>query len=72
MPARTTNPARPYAGRMSTSVREGLFLITPNFRLGSQLSQSAHTLFGRKLASGDDFFTLPNPRRALFRLNLTF
>jgi signal transduction histidine kinase len=44
-----------------TSVREGLFLITPDFRLGSQLSQSAHTLFGRKLAPGDDFFALLQP-----------
>lgn len=43
------------------SVREGLFLITPQFTLGSQLSQSAHLLFGRKLASGDDFFALLEP-----------
>lgn len=44
-----------------TSVREGLFLITPDFHLGSQLSQSAHGLFGRKLAPGDDFFALLEP-----------
>ena len=44
-----------------TSVREGLFLITPDFRLGSQLSQSANTLFGRKLTPGDDFFALLQP-----------
>lgn len=44
-----------------TSVREGLFLITPDFKLGSQLSQSAHALFGRKLAPGDDFFALLAP-----------
>jgi two-component system chemotaxis sensor kinase CheA len=44
-----------------TSVREGLFLLTPDFHLGSQLSQSAHTLFGRKLAAGDDFFALLAP-----------
>ncbi|HEX9720830.1 MAG TPA: type IV pili methyl-accepting chemotaxis transducer N-terminal domain-containing protein [Ramlibacter sp.] len=44
-----------------TSVREGLFLITPDFRLGSQLSRSAHTLFGRQLAPGDDFFALLKP-----------
>jgi len=42
-------------------VREGLFLLTPDFKLGSQLSQSAHTLFGRPLASGDDFFGLLQP-----------
>ena len=40
------------------SVREGLFLITPDFQLGSQVSQSAHALFGRKLQPGDDFFAL--------------
>jgi two-component system chemotaxis sensor kinase CheA len=44
-----------------TSVREGLFLITPRFKLGSQLSQSAHQLFGRKLAPGEDFFQLLAP-----------
>ncbi|MBI2768880.1 MAG: type IV pili methyl-accepting chemotaxis transducer N-terminal domain-containing protein [Burkholderiales bacterium] len=43
------------------SVREGLFLLTPEFQIGSQLSQSAHTLFGRKLAPGDDFFDLLAP-----------
>ncbi|MGQ0711492.1 MAG: ATP-binding protein [Rhodoferax sp.] len=44
-----------------TSVREGLFLITPDFRLGSQLSQSAHTLFERTLRAGEDFFALLQP-----------
>jgi signal transduction histidine kinase len=44
-----------------TSVREGLFLITPDFKLGSQLSQSSHQLFGRRLAPGDDFFALLQP-----------
>jgi len=43
------------------SVREGLFLLTPEHRLGSQLSKSAHELFGRPLAAGDDFFTLLAP-----------
>ena len=43
------------------SVREGLFLITPDHRLGSQLSQSAHSLFGRPLAPGDNFFSLLQP-----------
>jgi two-component system chemotaxis sensor kinase CheA len=43
------------------SVREGLFLITPEFRLGSQLSQSAHALFGRRLATGENFFSLLTP-----------
>jgi two-component system, chemotaxis family, sensor kinase CheA len=44
-----------------TSVREGLFLITPDFKLGSQLSQSAHALFGRQLVAGDDFFAQLEP-----------
>jgi two-component system, chemotaxis family, sensor kinase CheA len=43
------------------SVREGLFLITPDFKLGSQLSRSAHGLFGRSLAPGQDFFALLDP-----------
>ncbi|MCG2594018.1 ATP-binding protein [Ramlibacter sp. XY19] len=43
------------------SVREGLFLITPDFKLGSQLSKSAHALFGRTLAPGQDFLTLLQP-----------
>ena len=43
------------------SVREGLFLITPDFKVGSQLSQSAHKLFGRRLSPGEDFFALLQP-----------
>ena len=43
------------------SVREGLFLLTPDFRLGSQLSRSASQLFGRDLQPGDDFFALLAP-----------
>lgn len=43
------------------SVREGLFLITPDFKLGSQLSRSAHGLFGRNLSPGQDFFALLEP-----------
>lgn len=39
-----------------TSVREGLFLLTPENRLGSQLSQSTHVLFGRTLTPGQNFF----------------
>ena len=44
-----------------TSVREGLFLLTPDSRLGSQVSRSAHSLFGSTLAPGDDFFALLAP-----------
>ena len=39
-----------------TSVREGLFLLTPEKRLGVQLSASTHDLFGKQLAPGQDFF----------------
>lgn len=39
-----------------TSVREGLFLLTPGHQLGSQLSRSTHTLFGRTLVPGQNFF----------------
>lgn len=44
-----------------TSVREGLFLITPEFQLGSQLSESVHQMFGRKVQPGEDFFALLQP-----------
>ncbi len=40
------------------SVREGLFLLTPAHRLGSQLSSSAHALFGRTLTPGQNLFEL--------------
>ena len=39
-----------------TSVREGLFLLTPEKKLGTQLSASTHELFGKQLAPGQDFF----------------
>ena len=41
-----------------TSVREGLFLLTPDNKLGSQLSRSGHALFGKTLVPGQNFFTL--------------
>jgi signal transduction histidine kinase len=44
-----------------TAVREGLFLLTPDHRLGSQLSASASALFGRPLKPGDNFFTVLQP-----------
>jgi signal transduction histidine kinase len=40
------------------SVREGLFLLTPEHQLGSQLSRSAHELFGKTLVPGQNFFAL--------------
>ncbi len=39
-----------------TSVREGLFLLTPEHQLGTQLSRSAHELFGKTLVPGQNFF----------------
>jgi len=49
-----------------SSVREGLFLLTPGYQLGSQLSRSTHALFGRTLAPGQNFFevlsTLVSPK----------
>ena len=42
-----------------TSVREGLFLLTPDKRLGSQMSKATHGLlgtFGKPLVPGQDFF----------------
>lgn len=44
-----------------TSVREGLFLLTPEMQLGSQLSKSAHTLFGSTLQPGQNFFDVLQP-----------
>jgi two-component system, chemotaxis family, sensor kinase CheA len=44
-----------------TSVREGLFLLTPDMQLGSQLSKSAHALFGRPLQPGQNFFEILQP-----------
>lgn len=43
------------------SVREGLFLITAELRLGTQLSQSTAELFGRPLQPGDDFLQVLAP-----------
>ncbi len=49
-----------------SSVREGLFLLTPEHRLGSQLSRSTHALFGKTLVAGQNFFevlsTLVSPK----------
>jgi two-component system chemotaxis sensor kinase CheA len=44
--------------KILASVREGLFLITPDFQLASQISLSAHQLLGCTLRPGDDFFAL--------------
>ena len=44
------------------SVREGLFLITPGFKIGLQVSSSASELFGEQIDPGDDFFELLSSR----------
>ena len=44
-----------------SSVREGLFLITPDFKLGTQVSNSASMLFGKDLLPGDAFFDILAP-----------
>lgn len=44
-----------------TSVREGLLLLTPEMQIGSQLSKSAHILFGRPLEPGQNFFEVLKP-----------
>ncbi len=43
------------------SVREGLFLITPDMKMGSQLSKSAQTLFGSAIHPGKNFFDILQP-----------
>ncbi|KQW00416.1 ATP-binding protein [Rhizobacter sp. Root1221] len=42
-------------------VREGLFLLTPQYTLGTQLSQSVSTILGRAVRPGDHFLTLLAP-----------
>lgn len=44
------------------TVQEGLFLVTPSCRIGSQISTSASALFGQKINPGDDFFEILAPR----------
>ena len=45
-----------------SSVREGLFLITDEYKLGSQISATSHEMFGKPLAPGDNFFDLLGER----------
>lgn len=44
-----------------SSVREGLFLITAELRVGTQLSQSVAELFGRPLRPGENFLDVLAP-----------
>lgn len=41
-----------------SSVREGLFLLTPEHQLGTQLSNSTHELFGKTLEPGQNLIDL--------------
>ncbi len=40
------------------SVREGVVMVMPDYRLGTRMSRSAHGLFGRTVHADDDFFSL--------------
>ena len=42
-------------------VREGLFLLTPEMTLGTQISQSAGGMFGRAVQPGDNFLAMLAP-----------
>ncbi len=43
------------------SVREGLFLITPQLQVGTQIAKSSHELFGRPVHAGETFTDLLKP-----------
>jgi two-component system chemotaxis sensor kinase CheA len=42
-------------------VREGLFLLTPEMKLGTQVSHSAAGMFGHEVQAGDDFLAMLAP-----------
>lgn len=44
-----------------SAVREGLFLLTPQLRIGTQISESVSRIFGRRVKPGDDFLALLGP-----------
>jgi HPt (histidine-containing phosphotransfer) domain-containing protein len=44
-----------------SAVREGLFLLTPEMKLGTQLSKSVEGMFGRAVQPGDDFIAILAP-----------
>jgi two-component system, chemotaxis family, sensor kinase CheA len=44
-----------------SSVREGLFLMTPDLKLGSQIANSVSALFGRVVRPGDGFLSILQP-----------
>jgi two-component system, chemotaxis family, sensor kinase CheA len=61
---RLAEAARAETHRILSTVREGLFLIDRDWRIGSQHSASIESLFGRKVHAGDDLHRL---LRELFR-----
>lgn len=42
-------------------VREGLFLITPELRVGTQIAKSSHDLFGKPVHPGETFLDMLKP-----------
>ena len=44
-----------------SAVREGLFLLTPQMRIGTQISISVGTMFGRAVKPGDGFLEVLGP-----------
>lgn len=44
-----------------SSVREGLFLITPGLRVGTQIAKSSHELFGKPVHPGEAFLDVLKP-----------
>lgn len=44
-----------------SSVREGLFLITPELRVGTQIAKSSHDLFGKPVHPGEAFLDVLKP-----------
>jgi two-component system, chemotaxis family, sensor kinase CheA len=44
-----------------SSVREGLFLITPELRVGTQIAKSSHELFGKPVHPGEAFLDVLKP-----------
>ena len=44
-----------------SSVREGLFLITPELRVGTQIAKSSHELFGKPVHQGETFMDVLKP-----------
>ncbi|WP_119155520.1 ATP-binding protein [Caldimonas tepidiphila] len=44
-----------------SAVQEGLFLLTPQMQLGTQISRSVSRMFGRSVRAGEDFIEVLRP-----------